>query len=457
MTITQDPKEVALNEATPKVDTLALIAVLLAVALGVLDTAIANTVLPTIANDLNASPANSIWVINAYQLAVVAMLLPLATLGDIWGPRKVFLSGLLIFTLASALCALSDTLPILNVCRALQGVGAAGIMSVNIALIKKLFPPDQLGRGVGMNALVVGVSFALGPTLASTVLLIGPWQWLFGMNVPLGLLALFIAWSHLPKSKHSGIAFDPVTAVLTSISFGCLIFGLSSAAQKSSSQQVLPYLAVAAVSMYVLLKRQKADPAPMLPVDLLKRPLFALSAVTSVASFATQGLAFVALPFYFEHTLNRSPVETGFLISAWPVVVSLLAPIAGRLSDRYPAGLLGGIGLSVLSLGMLSLSLMPNHPTSADIMIRMAICGAGFGGFQSPNLRALMSSAPAHRSAGASGVIAMARLIGQTSGAAVVALCLGFDASRGPLLALWLGCLFAAVAALTSFARLWSK
>jgi DHA2 family multidrug resistance protein-like MFS transporter len=203
-----------------------------------------------------------------------------------------------------------------------------------------------------------------------------------------------------------------------------------------------------------LLRHERESSAPMLPVDLFRRPMFSLSAMTSMCSFTTQGLALVALPFYFQDVLHRDPVETGFLMTPWAVVVAAIAPIAGRLSDRHAPGLLGGIGLTVLALGMASLALLPAQPGALDIIVRMAVCGAGFGLFQSPNLKALMSSAPPERAGGASGVIAMARLLGQTSGAALVALCFGLAGTQGSIWALWLGVGFASVAACASAARL---
>jgi len=181
-----------------------------------------------------------------------------------------------------------------------------------------------------------------------------------------------------------------------------------------------------------------------------------LSAVTAVCSFAAQGLAFVSLPFYFEDVLHRSQVETGFLMTPWPVVVALAAPLAGSLSDRYPPGLLGAIGLAVMSAGMASLALLPVHPHVLDIGIRMAICGAGFGFFQSPNLKALMASAPPERSGGASGIVATARLLGQTTGAALVALSFGIAGRHGPTLALSAGAFFAGAASLASGLRLFA-
>ena len=437
-------------------DLRALGAILLGVALAALDTAIANTALPAIAADLHATPAAAIWVINAYQLAIVATLLPFAALGDRLGPRRVFLGGLAVFTLASVACACADSLATLTAARVLQGIGASGVMSVNIALIRLLFPASRLGRGVGLNALVVGVSFALGPTVASVLLSVASWPWLFAINAPLGLLALANAWPGLPHQPPREHHFDWLTAALTGLSFSSLVLALGAAAQREPVSWVASALGVTVVAFALLLRRQAGHPAPMLPVDLLRRPLFALSTVTSIASFAAQGLAFVGLPFFFEQVLQRNPVETGFLMTPWAIVVALAAPIAGRLSDRYPPGLLGGVGLALLGAGMVSLALLPTQASVLDIVQRMALCGVGFGLFQAPNLKALMSSAPPERSSGASGVIAIARLLGQTTGAALVALCFGLAGAQGPTAALALGAAFALLASVASFARLWA-
>ncbi|MCJ9711869.1 MFS transporter, partial [Bordetella hinzii] len=209
-----------------------------------------------------------------------------------------------------------------------------------------------------------------------------------------------------------------------------------------------------AVCLLLLLYRQAGHPAPILAVDLLRRPIFALSAATAVCAFATQALAFVSLPFMLQQVLGYSQVETGFLITPWPVLAALAALIAGRMSDRYPAGMLGGVGLAVLALGMCGLAMMPDHPSVWDIAWRMALCGAGFGFFQSPNLRAIISAAPPGRAGGASGMVGTVRLLGQSSGAALVAASLHMAGMGGTGWALWLGTVCAALASTASFARL---
>ena len=437
----------------------ALVAIMVSVCLGSLDAAIANTALPAISADLQIDAATSVWVVNAYQLAVVAVLLPLAALGDFWGPRRVFLIGLVVFTLGSLACALSTSLPALAAARALQGVGSGGIMAVNLSLIRLIFSPHQLGRGVGLNAFVVGLGFSLGPTVASLVLSVASWPWLFAINVPLGIMGLVMGLKAIPHSPaHSGShRFDPTMGLLAGITFAAFTFALTSAAQRDPLALVLSAVAVCVLSGLALLRRQVGHPAPMLPVDLLAKPMFSLSVLTSICSFATQGMAFVALPFYFETVLHRDPIQTGFLMTSWAIVVAGVAPFAGRWSDRYPPAAMGGLGMALLSLGMVSLALMPSDASVAGIVLRMAWCGLGFGLFQSPNLKAIMSSAPAARAGGASGMVALARLTGQTSGAAMVALCLNLSGNSGATWALGLGAFTAALAAMFSVTRLWAK
>jgi DHA2 family multidrug resistance protein-like MFS transporter len=432
----------------------AVAAIFTALAMASLDTAIANIALPAIAANLHVSPADVIWVVNVYQIALVATLLPLGALGEIVGHQRIYLGGLLLFTLASLACACAWSLPSLLIARALQGLGASGIMAVNSALIRFVYPSRLLGRGYGHNALVVATAFTLGPTIASGILAVGSWPWLFAVNIPFGLIAMGIGLKTLPATPRAVHAFDFPGALLTACCLGLFIIGVGSAAHKASPGMVSLELTAAILLGWVLTRRHADHPAPMLPIDLFRRPVFALSAATAVCSFAVQGLAFVSLPFYFEDILLRTQVETGFFMTPWPLVVAIMAPIGGRLSDRYPAGILGGLGLVLLCLGMALLALLPASPSVANIVWRMAICGLGFGLFQTPNMKALMSSAPPGRSGGASSIVATARLTGQTIGAALAALCFTLVGRDGATLALALGAGFAAVGSVMSFLRL---
>ncbi len=429
-------------------------AIFTALAMGSLDTAIANVALPAIAADLHVSPAEVVWVVNVYQIAVVASLLPLGALGEIVGHERIYLGGLLLFTVASLGCALAWSLPTLLVARTLQGLGASGIMAVNTALLRFIYPSRMQGRGFGHNAMVVATAFTLGPSIASGILALGPWPWLFAINLPFGIVALLIGIKTLPSLPRAKHAFDFLGAALAALCLGLFIIGIGGAGHQAPFSFVLGALIAALAVGWILMRRHAEHPAPMLPIDLFRRPLFALSAATAICTFAVQGLSFVALPFYFEDVLGRSQVETGLLMTPWPLVVAIMAPIGGRLSDRFSAGILGGLGLIILALGMALLAMLPANPSVPDIVWRMMVCGFGFGFFQTPNMKAIMSSAPPHRSGSASSIVATARLIGQTTGAAAAALCFSLAGREGAALALALGTGFAALGSVMSFLRL---
>ncbi len=433
--------------------TLAILTIGLATGMAVMDGAIANIALPTIAVDLHATPSASIWVINAYQLAVTVTLLPLASLGEIYGYRRVYQTGLAVFTVASLACALSHSLLGLTAARVLQGLGAAGIMSVNSALTRYVYPRSLLGRGLGLNALVAATCSAVGPTVASGVLAVSTWPWLFAINVPIGLAAFGIAMRVLPGTPLAANRFDGGSAALNAATFGLLIMGVDGYAHGETGLAATIELAACAVLGALLVRRQLDRASPLLPVDLLRIPLFRLSAATSVLSFGAQTLAFVSLPFWLQGSLGWTATQTGLLMTPWPVATAIAAPVAGRLADRHSAGLLGGVGMGVFTAGLLLLALLPAGAGAVDIGWRMAVCGMGFGFFQSPNNRAMISAAPLSRSGGASGMLGTARLLGQTFGAALVALIFSLT-QQGVKPALLVAAGFSAAGAVASALRL---
>jgi DHA2 family multidrug resistance protein-like MFS transporter len=432
----------------------AILTIALGIIMAVVDGAIANVALPTIARDLDASPAFSIWIVNGYQLAVTISLLPLASLGEIIGYRRVYLAGLVLFTLASAFCALSHTLLLLTIARILQGFGAAGILSVNSALVRFVYPHAQLGRGIGINAMVVAVSAAIGPTIAAGILAVGTWPWLFAINVPLGLVTLAIGSRFLPHTTRAPHMFDWQSAALSAVTFGFGIAAIDSLGHGEAIATCAIEFVVAAIAGVLLVYRQTHMASPLLPLDLLRIPVFALSIATSISSFCGQMLAFVAIPFYLESHFGYSAVQMGLLITPWPIAVGIVAPIAGRLAERVPSGLLGGIGLVVFACGLAALGLLPATASAFDVIWRMALAGVGFGLFQTPNNRTMIAAAPRERAGGASGMLGTARLLGQTTGAALVAMFLAVSPTDGTRLSLLTGVGFALLGAALSMLRL---
>jgi len=434
--------------------TRAILATGLVIAMAVIDGTITNVALPTIASDLHASPAASIWIVNAYQLAIVIALLPLAALGEILGYSRIYRAGIVAFIAGSLACALSPSLPILALARVLQGLGGAGIMSVNAALVRFIYPRHLLGHGVGLNTMIVAISSAIGPTIAAAILSVADWPALFAINLPIGAIALLAAAKSLPHTPRATHRFDTASALLTAGSLGLMIAALDGGAHLAPLPLVLGAALAACLCAIVLVRRQSGRPAPLLPIDLLRLPIFALSVGTSAASFAAQMLAFVALPFYLETTLGQTAVKTGVLLTAWPLALAAIATVSGRLSDRIPGGLLGGVGLLVFAAGLLLTAQLHTQPGDMALAWRMALCGLGFGLFQAPNARIIMQSAPRDRSGAAGGLLATARVIGQSIGAALAALIFAVTPAGATQLSIQIAATCAIAAACVSLLRL---
>ena len=402
----------------------AILAVAFGVSLSVIDSAIANIALPTIGLELGITPADSIWIVNAYQLAIMVSLLSFSALGDIIGYRKVYIRGLSLFAIASVGCALSVSLPMLVFMRVMQGFGAAAITSVNTTLIRIIYPKAQLGRGMGINATVVAVSSVVGPTLAAGILSIAEWPWLFAVNIPVGMIALVLSSRFLPHNpvRVSGRRFDWRDSLMNAMTFGLLMASIEGFSHGINAYVLAGGIVALLVVGFFFIRRQLNETYPILPFDLLKIPIFSVSVLTSISSFLGQMLAMVALPFYLQHECGYNEVQTGLLLTAWPAIIMLVAPVAGMLVERMHAGFLGGTGLTLMAAGLFLLAFLPEHPADIDIIWRLVLCGAGFGLFQSPNNSILIASAPPQRSGSASGMLATARLIGQTTGASLMAL-----------------------------------
>ncbi len=439
---------------------LAVATITIGLMMSVLSNSMTNLALPYIAKDLSITAESSIWIVNAYQIALMVSLLPVAAFADIVGYRHVYRFGLAAFCIASLGCVMAPSLPWLIAARFVQGVAGSAIMSVQPALVRAIYPRNMLGRGLGFNTTVVATSLAAGPSLGAALLQLWSWPILFAVYIPLGIISFALAERYLPRTSHVHRPFDVASAVLSGVTFGLLIFGIDGIAHGHAPIVIVAELggALAMGTLFVWRQSRLAD--PMMPIDVFRRPVFALSISASTCTFTAQGLAFVSLPFFFHTVLGRDATSTGILLTAWPLALATIAPIAGRLADRHHAGVLGAIGLSSMTAGLVLTALLPPDPSAANIMWRLVLCGAGFGIFASPNNRLMMNAVPRDRSGSAGGIIASARTLGQTLGAALVALVFGLfdfsgggaaDASRA---ALWLGATFAGVALVVGSLRM---
>jgi DHA2 family multidrug resistance protein-like MFS transporter len=426
---------------------------ILGIVLAGLDGAIANIALPTIAQELNASDAATVWVVNIYTLATAVCLLPVAALGETIGLKRVYAFGLALFTVASLACALSPTLPVLVVARLVQGVGGACMAALGGAMVRTIYPRPLLGRAFATIALAVALSAALGPSIGALILSVATWPWLFLVNVPLGLCAVPLFLRVAPAGQPRPRKLDFAGAVLSAVALGLVVTGVNGLGG-AGRHIAVAQLGVGLLCGGLLVWQQGKKPDPLLPLDLLRIPLFALSVLTSMCSYAAQILAYVSLPFLFQSVMHRSAVATGLLVTPWPLLVAVAAPVAGRLSARFPAAVLGSIGLLVLAIGLTLLVLMPDAPADWNVAWRMGVCGVGFGFYQTPNNLTLMTAGPPSRTGAASGMVAVARTLGWSLGTAMVALIFGLRGSAvGSVTCLEAAALIALLGAVISVSR----
>ncbi|WP_202900701.1 MFS transporter [Sphingomonas phyllosphaerae] len=421
-------------------------------ALVIIDGGVANVALPTIARDLHVGSSSVVAIVTVYQLMLVMLMLPFAGLGDRIGLKRMYQLGQMIFTIATLLCFFAKSLPFLLVVRAVQAVGAAGALAVASALIRQTYPSAQLGRGLGINSVVVASSAAAAPTIGGLVLSIAPWPWVFASAIPFAVASLLLGRA-LPDPAPRDRPFDAIGAVLCASMFGLIIGGAESAVHGDSPVVSFAIVALGVVIGRFYIRRERRSTQPILPVDLLSRPVIALSTIGGFTAFTASMTLLLSTPFRLTHSYGMSAAAVGAVIAPWPLTNMIVAPLMGWLSDRIPAGLLGGIGMAISTTALLLLAFMPADPSWFDIAWRMSLCGAGFGTFLPPNARLIIGSAPRERAAAAGGLVSTVRLVGQTTGATVVAGLLALDVGAGrtpPLAAAGL----AVIAGLCSLARL---
>jgi DHA2 family multidrug resistance protein-like MFS transporter len=432
----------------------AVAAISLGTMLTIIDGAIATVALPTIAQDLRVDNSSAVMVVTVYQLVLVMALLPFSALGDQIGLKRLYQGGQLVFTVATVLCFFAHSLGFLLVVRALQAVGAAAALSVMAAMIRRVYPPQHLGRGLGLNNIMGSVSGALAPTAGGLILAVAPWPWVFAAAAPFAILSLALGrWALPDVPPRPGGSYNLAGAMLNMATFGLFISGLEALVHGNSPVVSGAVVAIGLLFGVILVLHERKEPVPILPVDLLARPVLSLSVAGAFVAFFASQLITLSLPFRLQHAYGFLPSEVGAMIAPWPLTTMFVAPIAGSLSDRYPAGLLGGIGMTVATIAAGLLAFLPAHPQYFDVAWRMALCGAGFGLFLSPNARLIVGSAPRDRAASAGGLVSTTRLVGQTMGATGVATMLALGFGRTPWPAFVAGCL-TILAGLFSVSRL---
>ncbi len=390
--------------------------------IGTLDGSIVNISLPTLSREFNVSIDIIAWVVLAYSLAISANLLLVGRLAALKGYRFTYTIGFWIFTAGSLLCGLSVELWQIVVFRALQGIGAAFLMAAGPALIRRAFPANERGKGMGILGTVVGVGLMSGPPLGGLIVSTIGWRWIFFLNIPVGIFGAFYA-SRLLKPLA---ADDPESRVdypawiYQAVAIIALLLFCNRINDAGIPRVVLlAILALSIIAFTMFIRRERSVAKPLLGLAIFKHREFSLAILSMLIVFISTSSGLVLIPFYLENILDLIPSEVGLVLVTIPICTIVIAPLAGRIADTIGFRLLTTLGVVLIAIGMFFMSRLDAEATRFDFIIRLVIIGIGGGMFQPPNSTALMSAIPRRMAGVASGLLALARTIGFAIGIAL--------------------------------------
>ncbi len=396
-----------------------LFALMFGVILTPIDGSMVNVILPTLTDVFSAEIATAQWVPMIYLLIISSLLLFFGRLGDIWGYKRVFQCGLVVFVTASGLCGLSQSIYELIVFRALQGLGGAMLMAVPLAIITARFPPNELGRALGTFSVSIAVGLAIGPSFGGFVASLLGWRFTFLINVPIGIAAFIIIHRVIPEIKGQSGKYDFLGAATAFGFLFCLLLFINRA-QSSGINAVTETLVIVSLASgisFVLIERYAAD--PMLRLNLFSNVTFTFASISSLLNFMAQFVVIFLTPFYLHRVLGYTPSRLGLIMTCFPLAVMVVGPFSGWLSDRLGSRGLSCLGQLIRAAAMVLLSRLPASAGALDVALRLTLFGAGAGVFQSPNTSAAMSSVPRPHLGVASAVLANMRNIGMVLGIAL--------------------------------------
>lgn len=400
--------------------------VMAAVAMGIflstIDGSIVNIALPTLVRELEQPLAIVEWVVLAYLLTVTTLLISMGRLADMIGKKPLYVAGFVLFTIGSALCGLSTTVGMLIAFRVFQAVGAAMMMALGMAIVTESFPPQERGKALGITGIMVSVGVIAGPTIGGIILEHLSWNWMFFVNIPVGIIGIPMVLRFVPTIRPKGQQrFDYLGAILLLVSLCSLLLGLSIGQEEGfGSPVVLALFAGFVVGLFFFLRVEKTTAEPMVDLTLFRSGWFSVNLVTGFMTFvASSGTIFI-WPFFLQDLMGLSPRAAGLLMAVNPALIGIVAPISGALSDRIGSRKLTTIGLFCLIVGYWTASGATPQASLLEFALRALPIGIGMGIFQSPNNSAVMGTAPRERLGVVSGMLSITRTLGQTVGISIL-------------------------------------
>jgi len=400
----------------------------------VLDNLVVSVALPSIHRDLNASIQALEWTVNAYVLAYAVLLLTGAALGDRFGRRRMFITGIALFTASSAAAALAPTTGLLIAARALQGIGAAIVTPLTLTLLADAFPPERRGLALGVWSGISGIAVALGPLVGGAVVQVLSWHWIFWINVPIGIVLAPLAASRLAESRGASRVLDLRGLLLASSGLFGIVYGVvRSQSLGWTSPQIVAALALGTLLLLAFVAHELRTDEPMLPMSFFANRGFAVTNAVSLTMWFGMFGSIFFLSQYLQNVLHNSPLQAGVKLLAWTGATMIVAPLAGVFSERYGSRwfMVAGLGLQAVALAWMA-ELAGVGQSYASIVAPFVLAGTGMALVFAPSANAVLSSVQAHQAGQASGAANAIRELGGVLGVAVLAPCSRATAATSP-------------------------
>ena len=399
-----------------------MIAVSMGVFLATIDGSIVNIALPTLVRAFDTQFAVVQWVVLAYLLTIATLMLSMGRLADIIGKKPLYLSGFIVFTIGSALCGFSQTEYWLIGARIFRAIGAAMMYGLGTAILTEAFPGKERGKAMGVIGSVVSIGIITGPVVGGFLIDAFSWHWIFFVNIPVGLVGSIITLRYVPNVKFNRKQrFDFAGAATLFISLSAFLLALTIGQQLGFTKPFILLLFVTWIIFLVIFILIEAKTEhPLIDLSLFRENLLSVNLITGFITFISIAGTILLMPFYLENVLNYSPREVGMLLAVVPLMLGIVSPISGTLSDRFGTRLITFIGLAVLFTGYACLTTLDLNTTAWGYILRFAPVGIGMAIFQSPNNSAIMGAAPAQRLGIVSGLLSLTRTLGQTTGIALL-------------------------------------
>lgn len=386
-----------------------------------LDSSIVNVALPTMAKELGTSMAGIEWVVTSYLITICATILLFGKLGDSLGKTRIFKFGIGIFTLGSLLCGFSNSLLMLILSRIVQAIGAGAAMATNQGIITETFPSNERGRALGMSGTAVALGTMVGPTLGGLIVSVAPWTYIFLINIPIGILVYISTIKILPKNKsQESFKIDIKGTILFMFSVILLFISINFAQSLGYTNLIIILSFITSIILFIIfIKIEINCENPMLDIKIFKNKLFSLSIFCGFTSFVSIGAVNIILPFYYQDVLSLTPSAAGFMMTVSPIILAVVAPLSGYLSDKIGSEKISALGLSILSIGIFLLIILNVNTPLILVGILVGTLSLGSGIFQSPNNSLIMSTVDKSELGVAGSVNGLVRNLGTTTGIAI--------------------------------------